>query len=198
MSRERKQVVSPDKTEVISELTEKLQKASIIILSDYQGVIGSDGLTVKEIKALRSKLLENKAELKVAKNTLTKRAMMEAGGYDPLFPYLEGSTAIAIGYDEPASIAKVLLEFAKAHKNPKNESGLPKVKAGILDGKLLSMQAIQTLAALPSKDVLLANMLRSLQAPVAQFIRTIQAPLQNKLNILDQLCKKKAAESGAA
>lgn len=197
MSRERKQVVSTDKTEVISELTEKLQKASIIILSDYQGVIGSDGLTVKEIKELRSKLRENRAELKVAKNTLTKRAMMEAGGYDPLFPYLEGSTAIAIGYDEPASIAKVLLEFAKAHKNPKNESGLPKVKAGILDGKLLSMQAIQTLAALPSKDVLLANMLRTLQAPVAQFIRTIQAPLQNKLNILDQLCKKKTAESGA-
>lgn len=197
MSRERKQVVSPDKTEVISELTEKLQKASIIILSDYQGVIGSDGLTVKEIKELRSKLRENRAELKVAKNTLTKRAMMEVGGYDPLFPYLEGSTAIAIGYDEPASIAKVLLEFAKAHKNPKNESGLPKVKAGILDGKFLSMQAIQTLAALPSKDVLLANMLRTLQAPVAQFIRTIQAPLQNKLNILDQLCKKKTAESGA-
>ena len=190
MSREHKIMVRPEKALVVSELTEKFKKATIVLLSDYQGTPGSDGLTVKEIKELRRKLQESKAELKVAKNTLAKKAMQDLGGFDPIFPYLENSTSFTIGYEDPVSAAKALMEFAKAHKTPKNENGLPVIKAGYLEGQLLKVKDIQALASLPSKQVLLAIIMGSIQAPFTKFVRTARAPLQNFMNIMGQLEKQ--------
>lgn len=193
MSREHNVVVRPEKAEVVTELTEKFKKSTIVLLSDYQGIPGSDGLTVKEIKELRRKLQEASAELKVAKNTLAKKAMQEAGGFDVLFPYLERATSFTIGYDDPVSTTKALIEFSKAHKTPKNESGLPVIKAGYLDGQLLSIKDLQALATLPSKEVLLAMIMGSIQAPFTNFVRTARAPLQNFMNIMGQLEKQRSA-----
>lgn len=193
MSREHKAIVRPEKAMVVSELTEKFKKATIVLLSDYQGTPGTDGLTVKEIKELRRKLQEASAELKVAKNTLAKKAMQEAGKFDLLFPYLERATSFTIGYDDPVSTTKALIEFAKAHKTPKNETGLPVIKAGYLDGQLLKVKDLQALAALPSKEVLLAMIMGSIQAPFTNFVRTARAPLQNFMNIMSQLEKQRSA-----
>lgn len=191
MTRERKRIVPTKKTETVSELVGKLKNATMLLLANYQGVPGTDGLPVKKIRELRQKLRENKAELKIAKNTLAKKAMIEIGGFDLLFPYMEGATSLTIGYDDPVLVAKTLLDFAKAHKTPKNENGLPEVKAGLLEGKFLNPESVKALAFLPSKQVLLATLLGAIQAPASNFMRTANAPLQNFLTILEQLRKQK-------
>ena len=138
------------KATVVSEIKEKLEYAKSVVMFDYRG------LSVQEVTELRRKLRENNADYKVYKNTLTKRALDELN--IDMDDYLAGPSAISFGTDE-ISIVKVLNDFAKDHK-------ALELKAGIIEGKVASMDDLKRYAAIPSRDMLLTQLAAGLMGTV--------------------------------
>ena len=167
------------KEQVVSELASKLEIAKASFLADYRG------LTVDEVNQLRGKLREVGVEYRVVKNTLLKLA---AKGTETacLEDHLIGPTAIAIAGDDPVAPAKILSEYAK--QNSKFE-----LKVGALGGKVLSLADIKALADLPSREVLLAKMLGSINAPVSNFVGVLAAVPRSLVQVLAAIQDKKAA-----
>ncbi len=137
---------------IVSEYAEKIGKAKSFVIVDYRG------LTVAQDTELRKELRNNNVEYKVVKNRLTLRAM-EKAGFNGLNEQLTGPTAIAISYDDPVAPAKVLCTAAK--KNDKLE-----VKGGMVEGKLMNDDEIKSVANIPAKPVLIAQLLGMLQTPI--------------------------------
>lgn len=160
-----------EKKQAVAQMVEKLQKAQAGVFVDYRG------LTVSEDTDLRNKLRAAGVEYKVIKNTLTRFAAKEVG-YDELDPILNGPTSLAISYDDPVAPAKVIAEFAKG--NEKLE-----IKSGFLDGKVISLDEIKTLANTPSKDVLIAKIMGSLNSPVSSLARVLQAIVDKGVEFAD-------------
>lgn len=127
------------KAEVVSEIKNNIENAKSVVLFDYRG------LTDSEIKELRNKLRDNNASYKVYKNTLTKRAMNELN--IDFEEYLSGPSAISFGSDE-LSIVKVISDFSKEHDKLV-------LKAGIVDGKIATVDDLKQYASIPSRDGLL-------------------------------------------
>lgn len=169
------------KKQVVEEIKERFQKMQSAVLTDYRG------LNVAEVTELRTKLREAGVEFKVLKNTLTKIAADEVG-LEGLDPYLEGPTAIAFGIEDVVAPAKVLSDFAKTHK-------ALEIKAGILEKKVIDFDGVKALADLPSREVLLAKVLGSMQAPMYGFAGSLQGLLRNFVYVLDAVREKKAAEA---
>jgi len=167
------------KEEVVAELAGKLAAAKSTFLADYRG------LNVEQVSRLRAELRNTGAEYRVAKNTLLRLAA-KGTGTECLSDYLEGPTAITIASEDPVAPAKVLSEFAKA--NPKFE-----LKVGALDGKLMSIDDIKALAELPSREVLLAKMLGSLNAPASNFVGVLAAIPRSLVQVLAAIQDQKAA-----
>ena len=138
------------KATVVSEIKEKLENAKSVVMFDYRG------LSVQEVTELRRKLRENNADYKVYKNTLTKRALDELN--IDMDDYLAGPSAISFGTDE-ISIVKVLNDCAKEHK-------ALELKAGIIEGKVASMDDLKRYAAIPSRDMLLTQLAAGLMGTV--------------------------------
>jgi len=170
------------KKAVVVDLTEKIKGATAGVFVDYRG------LTVEEDTKLRVKLREAGVYYKVVKNTLTRFAANELG-YTELDPILNGPTALALS-DDPVAPAKVLAEFAKT--NPNLE-----IKAGFLDGSVISIEEINKLAATPSRDTLIAKIMGSLNAPVSNLVRTLQALVDGGVEPADAAAAK-AAEAAPA
>lgn len=169
------------KKQLVEEIKERLQKIQGAVLADYRG------LNVAEMTELRSKLREAGIEFKVLKNTLTRKAADEIG-LEGLEPYLEGPTAIAFGIDDPVAPAKILSDFAKTHK-------ALELKAGILENRVIDVKGIKALADLPSKEVLLAQVLAGMQSPMYGFAGSLQGVLRKFVYALDAVREKKAAEA---
>ncbi len=167
------------KEQVVAELAKKLASAKASFLADYRG------LNVEQVNKLRGELRGVSVEYQVAKNTLVKLAAKGTGA-ECLNDYLTGPSAIAIVLGDPVAPAKVLTEFAKA--NAKFE-----LKAGALDGKLLSIEDIKALAELPSREVLLAKMLGSLNAPASNFVGVLAAIPRSLVQVLAAIQDQKAA-----
>lgn len=157
--------VLEQKQQIVNELTEKLKTAVAGVLVDHRG------LTVEEDTALRRELREAGVEYSVVKNTLTRFAAKEVG-FDELDPILNGPTALALSFSDVIAPAKVLCGYAK--KNEKLE-----IKSGFMDGKVISLDEIKALADTPSKEVLIAKIMGSLNAPVSKLVRTLQALVDN-------------------
>jgi large subunit ribosomal protein L10 len=153
--------VLESKKEIVAQLTERLEKAQAGVIADFRG------LTVAQDTELRTKLREAGVEYTIVKNTLTRFAA-NAVGLGDLDPVLHGPTALATSADDVVAPAKVLVEFAK--KNEQLE-----IKAGFVDGKVISVDEVKVYASIPSKEVLIAKMLGSLQAPIASLVRTLDA-----------------------
>ena len=151
-----------DKQAIVAELAEKMRNAKSGVLVDYKGI------TVEADTKLRAELRKNNVEYAVVKNTLTRRAAMEVG-FDALDPILNGTTALAMSMEDEVTAAKILSEFAK--KNSKFFS----VKAGFVDGKVVDSATVEHLGSLPSKDILLAMVLGTMNAPIAALARAIKA-----------------------
>ena len=166
-----------DKELEVKELSGKLEKNNGVILTDYQG------LTVAEISELRSKLRAINCDYKVVKNTLTKLAM-QARGIEGFTEHLEGPTAIAIQNGDPVASAKIIIDFSKEHAKLK-------LKAGMLGKKLLSINEIKSLAALPSREVLIAKVLGTIKAPLYNLVGVLQGPIRNLVYVLDAVKKQK-------
>jgi len=151
-----------NKKEIVAELKDKLQQATAVFLADFRG------MNVEKATTLRNELRKADVEYKVVKNTLLELASQDTDK-SALSQHFAGPTAIALTYTDPVSAAKVLSKFAKEQQQTF------KLKAGILSGKLISVPEIQALADLPSREVLLAKMLGSMNAPVTNFVGVLAA-----------------------
>ena len=163
--------VLEQKKAVVAELIEKLKSAQAGVIVDYRG------LTVEEDTKLRTKLREAGVEYKVIKNTLTRFAIKEVG-YEEMDEALNGPSSLAISETDPVAPAKVISDFAKTNENLT-------IKAGFLDGKVLSLDEIKTLANTPSREVLIAKIMGSMNAPISKFVRTLQALIDNGVEPAD-------------
>ena len=176
--------VLEQKKVTVAELIEKLKAAQAGVLVDYRG------LTVSEDTELRRKFREAGVEYTVVKNTLTRFAAKEVG-LDELDGVLHGPTSLAISDSDPVAPAKIIADFAKG--NDKVE-----IKAGFLDGKVISLDEIKTLANTPSREVLIAKIMGSLNAPVSKLVRTLQALVDNGVEPADIKIDAPAAEAAPA
>ncbi len=138
------------KAAVVSEIKQKFEEAKSVVMFDYRG------LSVAEVTELRRKLRENNADYKVYKNTLTERALNELN--IDMKDYLSGPSAITFGTDE-LSIVKVLNDFSKEHN-------ALELKAGIIEGKVASLEDLKRYAAIPSRDMLLTMLAAGLMGTV--------------------------------
>ena len=152
--------VLEQKKQLVAELKEKLDASIAGVVVNYSGT------SVADDTALRKELRENNVNYFVVKNTLLARAI-EGTELEGMKEVLEGTTAIALSNDDHTAAARILCKFAESHENFT-------VKAGFLDGKLTDLETIDTLAKLPSRDVLLATVCNVFQAPIAAFARVIQ------------------------
>ena len=153
--------VLEQKQKQVAEVSEKLGRAVVGVVVDYKGT------TVADDTALRKELRENNVDYFVVKNTILGRAIEGTDLADMSFA-LEGTTAIALSYEDYTAAARILCKFAESHENFK-------VKTGFLDGKVVDVATIDSLAKLPSKEVLLATVCSAFQAPIAAFARAVQA-----------------------
>lgn len=157
--------VLEQKKQVVAQLVETLKSAQAGVLVDYRGI------TVEQDTQLRAKLREAGVEYKVVKNTLTRFAAKEVG-FEALDEQLNGPTALAISTTDAVAPAKVISDFAK-------EVEALQIKAGFVDGKVISLDEVKTLASTPSREVLIAKVMGSLNAPISKLVRTLQALVDN-------------------
>jgi len=170
------------KIDAVNELKERIEASQIVILSKYIGINADQATT------LRKKLRESHVDFKVFKNTLAKRVLDELELADAS-TFMDGPTAWAFSSD-PVAPAKVLKDFGK-------EVPLVEMTGGILEGKVVSKDQLNALASLPSREVLLGQVVGTIAAPLRNFVSTLNALPTNLVNVLDQI-KKQKEESGAA
>ena len=163
--------VLEQKKQVVAELVETLKSAQAGVLVDYRGI------TVEQDTKLRTKLREAGVEYKVVKNTLTRFAANEVG-FQELDEQLNGPTALAVSTTDAVAPAKVISDFAK-------EVETLQIKAGFVDGKVISLDEVKQLANTPSREVLIAKIMGSLNAPISKLVRTLQALVDNGVEPAD-------------
>jgi large subunit ribosomal protein L10 len=175
----------PEKVEQVELLTEKLKSARVAVLTDYRG------LTVTQLQELRARLRAQAIEYRVVKNTLARRAAVDAG-HEPFQDLLKGPVGIAFGYAEPGVPAKVLGEFTRQTRLR------VEIVGGLVEGRVMNGEQVRQTADLPSRDVLIAQLLGTLQSPVSQLVATIQAPVQQLIGLLEAYKDKLEGGSEAA
>lgn len=151
-----------EKQAVVEEITENLNSASAVYITDYKG------MSVSEINRLRNKFRESNVNFKVYKNTLIKRAMDDVGGYDDLYPHLVNQNAFAFINEDLGAPAKVLKEFIK-------EFNRPQFRGAVVDGDFYSESQLETLASLKSKDEIIGDILGLLMSPIKNIVGGLQA-----------------------
>src|SRR6266536_3529667 len=166
-------VKKSDKERVVTELTERLRGSETLLVADYRG------LTMPQIDLLRTRLLDSGARFTVVKNTLTRRAA-EAAGADALLALLEGPSAIAFLEADGDMVAA-----AKALADSARETRVLAIRGGIMQGRTVTAEEVETLAKLPSVDVLRAQVLGAIVAPLGALLGLVSAPLQNLHGLID-------------
>jgi len=167
------------KKQIAEDLRQKFSKSKVVIVTDYKG------LDVTTINSLRKKLRDLDVEYKVVKNTLLIRASLETD-VALIKDIFTGPNAVALSYEDPVASAKALTEFAEQHK-------ALEIKIGVLDGKVLDLEAIKALAALPSREVLLGQLLSAFNGVPVNFVRTLSAIPSQLLNVLEAIKNQKEA-----
>jgi len=168
-----------NKQQLVAELTEKMAAAKAAYLTDYRGI------NVEEANTLRGELLKTGVEYRVVKNTLLKLAIKGTDN-ECLGEHLSGPTSLTIVNDDPVASAKVLSDFAK-------KVNAFELKGGVLDGTFLSVDDVMALADLPSREVLLAKMLGSINAPVSNFVGVLAAVNRSLVQVLAAVRDQKEA-----
>jgi len=166
-------VKKEDKERVVTELTERLKASDTLLVADYRG------LTMPQIDTLRTRLIESGARFSVVKNTLTRRAA-EAAGAEQLLALLEGPSAIAFLEADGDMIAA-----AKALADAARETRVLVIRGGIMQGRTVSGEEVESLAKLPPVDVLRGQVLGAIIAPLSALQGLVTAPLQNLYGLLD-------------
>jgi large subunit ribosomal protein L10 len=152
----------PEKANIVSDLSKKLNQSPFVLVADYQR------MNVGHFADLRNRLAGSGAELHVVKNSFLKRAMSDSGLPD-VADKLTGQTAVVTGENDVAPVAKILKTFAKEFK-------IAALKLGVVDKSLLSTQEVETLAELPAREILLAQLLGLLLSPATKLVRVLNEP----------------------
>jgi len=160
--------VLSEKQAIVDELVERLKTSSAGVFVDYKGI------TVAQDSELRSELRKNDVEYTVIKNTLCRRAIDEIG-LSEIDPILNGTTSLATSKGDPIAPFRVISDFAKKMGDDKFN-----VKAGFMDGKVLSLSEISEISALPSKDALYAKVLGTMLAPITSLAVVLGQILEQK------------------
>jgi len=174
MSREKK-------TQIIDGLQEFFSKCSIGVLTNYRG------LSTTEITDLRRTLRKSEVEYRVVKNTLARFAA-ERDGKDELAALFEGPVAIAFGYGDVTEPAKVLADYIRVSKASLS------IKGGLLGDRVLTSGDVETLATLPSREILIARVLAGMQSPVVNLISCLAAPMRGVIGVLQARIKQLEGE----
>ena len=152
----------PEKANIVSDLSEKINRSPFLLVTDYQR------MKVDQFGELRNRLAPAGAEVRVVKNSFLKRAMVDSGMPD-VSDKLTGQTAIVMGENDVAPVAKILKLFAAEFK-------IATLKIGVVDKAVLSTSDVEALAELPSREVLLSKLLGLLLAPATQLVRVLNEP----------------------
>jgi large subunit ribosomal protein L10 len=152
----------PEKASIVSDLSEKLNRSPFLLVTDYQR------MKVEQFGELRNRLAPAGAEVRVVKNSFLKRAMADSGMPD-VADKLTGQTAIVMGENDVAPVAKILKSFAKEFK-------IAALKIGVVNKAVMSTTDVEALAELPSREILLAQLLGLLQTPATRLVRVLNEP----------------------
>jgi large subunit ribosomal protein L10 len=169
------------KQAAVAGIRQKIESSKSMVLIDYKG------LTVAEVTELRNQFRREGAAYHVLKNTMLEHAARDLGIPD-LIPFLKGSTAVAFGIADPVAPAKVIADFIK--KSKKTE-----IKCGYIEGKVIGAASVRALAELPPKEVLIARVMGSLNAPIAGFVGVLSATLRSLVYAIDAVRKQKSGET---
>ncbi|MDP2646873.1 MAG: 50S ribosomal protein L10 [Desulfobacterales bacterium] len=167
------------KNKIVEELREKFSRSKVVIVTDFKG------LDVEKISDLRRKLRESEIEYKVVKNTLLVRAS-EGTDIAVIRGSFKGPSAVALSYNDPVASAKILTQYAA------KEDKL-KIKSGVLNGKALDWNAIKALSDLPSREVLLGQLLSAMNGVPVAFLRALNDIPVRFLNVLGAIARQKEA-----
>lgn len=178
-------MVQAYKYEIVKNLKERFSGATAIVLVDYKGI------NVEEVNQLRNRFREDKVDYLVQKNTLIKIALNELG-ISGLDQYLLGPTAVAVCLKDEVAPARVLTKFLKEVMMDK---AFPKFKAGYVAGHVLNAEQLKALAALPSRDELIAKVIGSAQAPISNLLGVTQGIIRKFVYAIDAIVKKQAEAS---
>lgn len=174
-----------EKEQVVSDLNKKIEGLQAAVLTNYKG------LNVGQINHLRRRLREEKISYHVVKNTLMKLAS-RGTDLEKLNDYFEGPTAIAISYGDPTTLAKILSDFVKTQPNLE-------IKAGLIQGRVALPDEVKSLATMPSRETLLAQILGEIQTPGGQLGGVLLAVLQEVVSVIqarvDQIAGSQVSES---
>ena len=168
-----------EKKRIAEELQGRFEKSTIVILTDYTG------LNVESMNALRRKLREANAEYQVAKNSLLVRAS-EGNDVALIKDQFKGPSAVALSYEDPVAPAKALTDFVKDNKNFE-------IKVGVLNGKVIDLDGIKALSSLPSREVLLAQVLSTMNAVPTSLVTALSDVPRRLLNVLQAIKEQKEA-----
>lgn len=160
------------KIQEVEELSEKIKKAKVVLLTDYKGI------NVADVTALRAKLRQTDTEYKVIKNNITRRALKNCK-IEGLEDQLEGTTAVILGYEDYLEPLKAIYEYSK-------DNEFYKIKGGIIEGKVVPVEELVTLAKLPSRETLIAQLAGALLGNISKLAVA-----------LDQVAKQKEATAQA-
>jgi len=169
----------PDKVEAVKKIAADLKAADIYYFVDYRG------LTFGEATELRARLAKVDAGLKVVKNTLAKIAASEAG-VEGLSEFLQGPTAIAYCHGDPVLVAKTIQDFIKEKKKAA-------VRGGKLQRSLLTSSDVEQLAALPSREQLLAQVVGAIASPLAGLVNVLSGPIRGLVVVVGRVQEQKAS-----
>lgn len=166
-----------DKTAIVSELNDSFSRAKFTVVTDYCG------LTVSELQELRIELRGCDSEIRIAKNTLLKRAAADTA-CDVLIEDFTGTTAVVMGYDDPVAPAKAIAKFAKAHAKMQ-------IRVAALDGEKISSEELIALSKLPSKEVLIGQFLSVLNSMPTGLVQVLSGVPRTFLYGLQALKEQK-------
>lgn len=173
-------VTKQQKQEVVADLTAKLKDTKGLYLVDYTG------MTAAESVALRREFKGIGAELKIAKNTLIRRALKEVGGFDIPEDQIVGQTAMALSYKDALAPSKIIKRIVDKDKKFA-------LKAAVIEGQVFGGDQLATISTLPSREDLIAGILGSLQAPASGIVGSINALMRDIASLVEEVAKKKAA-----
>jgi large subunit ribosomal protein L10 len=176
-------MAKPEKVQAVAELKELFENSNSFFVTDYQG------LNVADMTVLRRNLRENDVRYLIAKNTLIKRAVSEAG-IEGLEEHLSGPTAVAFAQGDPAAAAKVINESYK-------ERDLPRVKIFSVEKELFGGDDIGRLADLPTKEELLSRLVADIESPIVATVQMIDGMFRELIGTVDALADKRKQEEGS-
>jgi large subunit ribosomal protein L10 len=172
----------PEKEKVVAEFSAYIERSQAIYVADYQG------LNVSQISELRAMLRAEGIRMRVAKNSLVKRAL-EARGLPDLAATLSGPNAFVFGFDDPVVPARIIREFKKKARSEK-----PVVRGFVVDGAFMPAARFEAVSELPRKDELVARVVGSIQAPLSNFVFTLHGIVREFVGTLEALAEARRAK----